>query len=421
MGGNRVSSPSFDVVIAGAGIIGLATGMKLLETLPGLSVAILEKENAVATHQTGHNSGVIHSGIYYRPGSLKARLCVTGSRELVAFCREHGVPHEMCGKVVIATAADQLPALDELYRRGMENGIAPLKMIGPEEVREYEPFARCIRGLHVPATGIVDFRRVAQAYADVFKSRGGKILFGKKVERVRALPPGLRITTPRGEVEARLFINCAGLYSDRVAELSGLEPPCRIVPFRGEYYRIRSERGFLVKNLIYPVPDPRFPFLGVHFTRMIDGKVEAGPNAVLAFAREGYSRSDVSFRELLATMSYPGFWRLVSRYWRNGVGEMARSFSKRLFARALRQLVPHISTKDLAPGGAGVRAQALGRDGKLLDDFLVLQSENMVHVLNAPSPAATSSLAIARHIVEIAAPHGSIGPDVRPRRIGTRS
>jgi len=391
---------SFDVAITGAGIIGLATAMTLLEELPGLRVAVLEKETMIASHQTGHNSGVIHSGLYYRPGSLKSRLCISGRDELVRFCREHNVEHDICGKVVIATREDELPALAELYRRGSENGVIGLQMLTPEEVKEFEPYAQCIRGMLVPGAGIVDFRRVAEAYADVFCKKGGELFLGAKVKKVKDLDAKtLRIETGRGVFKSRVLINCAGLYSDRVAKSSGLCPPCRIVPFRGEYYRIKPGRAFLVKNLIYPVPDPRFPFLGVHFTRMIDGRIEAGPNAVLAFAREGYGRTQIAPLELLETLGYAGFWRLVSRYWKTGMGEMMRSFSKSLFARALQDLLPSISKDDLEPGGAGVRAQALGHDGKLLDDFVIQQTEKMIHVLNAPSPAATSSLAIAKHIV----------------------
>lgn len=391
---------SFDVAITGAGIIGLATAMTLLEEFPGLRVAVLEKETMIASHQTGHNSGVIHSGLYYRPGSLKSRLCISGRDELVRFCREHNVEHDICGKVVIATREDELPALAELYRRGSENGVIGLQMLTPEEVKEFEPYAQCIGGMLVPGAGIVDFRKVAEAYADVFCKKGGELFLGAKVKKVKDLgEKTLRIETGRGVFKSRVLINCAGLYSDRVAKSSGLCPPCRIVPFRGEYYRIKPGRAFLVKNLIYPVPDPRFPFLGVHFTRMIDGRIEAGPNAVLAFAREGYRRTQIAPLELLETLGYAGFWRLVSRYWKTGMGEMMRSFSKSLFARALQDLLPSISKDDLEPGGAGVRAQALGNDGKLLDDFVIQQTEKMIHVLNAPSPAATSSLAIAKHVV----------------------
>jgi (S)-2-hydroxyglutarate dehydrogenase len=395
---------SYDVAIVGAGIIGLATGMKLLEAFPGLRVVILEKEDRIAAHQTGHNSGVIHSGIYYRPGSLKAGLCVAGYRELIDFCREHEVQFDICGKVVVAIRDEQLAALDELYRRGTENGVSGLRMISPSEVREIEPFAQCIKGLHVPTTGIIDFRQVAKAYSDVFRQKGGEVRLGSRVVRVEDRSSALQIATDEGQITAYHIINCAGLYSDRVAAMSGMEPPCRIVPFRGEYHGIRPRRSYLVKNLIYPVPDPRFPFLGVHFTRMIDGKIEAGPNAVLAFAREGYNRCSIAPLELLETLGYPGFWRLVWKYWKYGMGEMSRSFSKTLFARALRELMPEIVREDLIPGGAGVRAQALGRDGRLLDDFVILQNRRMIHVLNAPSPAATSSLAIANHLVGIAGP-----------------
>jgi L-2-hydroxyglutarate oxidase LhgO len=391
---------TFDVAIIGGGIIGLATGMRLLEEFPGLRTAILEKESMIALHQTGHNSGVIHSGLYYRPGSHKARLCASGRDELIGFCLDHNIKHEICGKVVLATRDEQLPALAELFRRGSDNGVAGLRMLSPEEVREFEPYAKCVRGMLVPGAGIVDFRQVAKAYAEVFGKKGGELFPGAKVKKVRHLDSKtLRIETSRGEFQSRVLINCAGLYSDRVARSCGMRPNCRIVPFRGEYYRIKPKSEYLVRNLIYPVPDPGFPFLGVHFTRMIDGKVEAGPNAVLAFAREGYGRTRVAPMELLETLSYPGFWRLASKHWRTGTGEMLRSFSKSLFTRALQELVPAVSKEDLEPGGAGVRAQALGCDGKLLDDFVIQQTEKAIHLLNAPSPAATSSLAIARHIV----------------------
>jgi L-2-hydroxyglutarate oxidase LhgO len=393
----------FDVAIIGAGIIGLATGMRLLEEFPGLRVAILEKENMIAAHQTGHNSGVIHSGLYYRPGSFKARLCTSGRDELIGFCRDHNVKHEICGKVVIATRDEQFTALAELFRRGSENGVAGLQMLSPEEVKEFEPYAKCVRGILVPGAGIVDFRQVAKVYAEVFGKKGGELFLGTGVRKVNDLDSKtLRIETGHGEFQSRVLINCAGLYSDRVARSCGIHPPCRIVPFRGEYYRIKPKREYLVRNLIYPVPDPGFPFLGVHFTRMIDGKVEAGPNAVLAFAREGYTKMRFSPTELWDTLSYHGFWRLASKHWRTGMGEMMRSFSKSLFAGALQELVPAVSRDDLEPGGAGVRAQALGNDGKLLDDFVIEQTDKVIHLLNAPSPAATSSLAIARYIVAVA-------------------
>jgi L-2-hydroxyglutarate oxidase LhgO len=403
----------FDIAITGAGIIGLATAMKVVEEFPGLKVAVFEKEKTIAAHQTGHNSGVIHSGLYYRPGSAKARLCAAGRDELVRFCRDHEVKHEICGKVVVATRDDQLPALAELYRRGSENGVAGLQMLTPREVKEIEPYARCIRGLLVPGTGIVDFTRVAEAYLDVFLKAGGKLFPGVKVEKIKDPDSKtLCIETSCGEFQSRVLINCAGLYSDCVARSCGMNPTCRIVPFRGEYYRIKPSRAHLVKNLIYPVPDPGFPFLGVHFTRTIDGGIEAGPNAVLAFAREGYAKTRISPVELLEILSYDGFRRLVRKNWRTGIGEMVRSFSKSLFARALKELMPAISRSDLEPGGAGVRAQALGHDGKLVDDFVIQQTDNVIHVLNTPSPAATSSLAIAKRIVKMALSMPRIGPGV---------
>lgn len=399
---------SHDVVIIGAGIVGLATAMKLQLRHPDKKVVVIEKENEPGCHQTGHNSGVVHSGIYYKPGSLKARLCVSGSAQLVRFCQEQDVPHEVCGKVVVATRPAEIPRLRELYRRGAANGVPGLQMLTPGEVAAHEPHVRCLSGLLAPTTGIVDFKRVADAYVSVFQGAGGTLVAGQKVESIGREATGIRIETNRGSLVTHLLINCAGLYSDHVARMAGLIPPCRIVPFRGEYYRIRPEKSHLVKNLIYPVPDPRFPFLGVHFTRMINGNVEAGPNAVLAFAREGYRRSSICIPELMEVLGYGGFWRMASRYWRPGLQEMIRSHSKDRFTKALQELIPGIGRDDLVAGGAGVRAQALGRDGKLLDDFVVLRSARMVHVLNAPSPAATSSLAIADHILGCVAPelHG---------------
>ena len=392
---------SHDVVIIGAGIVGLATAMKLLARDPKRKVAVVEKEEQPGSHQTGHNSGVIHSGIYYRPGSLKALLCVSGSAQLVRFCRDHGVSHEVCGKVVVATRPEEAAGLHELHRRGTANGVPGLRLLKPGEVRAFEPHVRCLSGLHVPTTGIVDFQRVAHAYGAVFRDSGGTVYLGHRVEGIRKESAGVRIETNRGSLFTRMIVNCGGLYSDHIARMAGVTPPCRIVPFRGEYYQIRPEKSHLVRNLIYPVPDPRFPFLGVHFTRMINGKVEAGPNAVLAFAREGYRKSSVCLPELMEVLAYGGFWRMASRYWRPGLQEVVRSHSRDRFTKALQELVPEIGPEDLAPGGAGVRAQALGHDGKLLDDFVVMRSEHMVHVLNAPSPAATSSLAIADHILDV--------------------
>ncbi len=393
----------FDIAFVGAGIVGTASAMKMVRANPGLRVAVIEKEDAPGRHQTGHNSGVIHSGLYYRPGSLKARLCVEGARQLVEFCREKGVPFELCGKVVLAVREDEIMRLHDLHTRGRANGVPDLRILHPDQVRDIEPHARSLLGLHVPSTGIVDFGRVTQAYVREFLSGGGSLFLGHRVAAVLRDSSLIHLETGRGRVSARSLVNCAGLYSDRVARMAGLNPPCQIVPFRGEYYRIRSDRSRLVRNLIYPVPDPRFPFLGVHFTRMLDGTVEAGPNAVLAYAREAYRKDRVVWSELLETLSYPGFRRMAGRYWRAGWHEILRSYSRTLFARALRNLVPEIRREDLLPGGAGVRAQALGPDGALLDDFVLLKEERMVHVLNAPSPAATSSLAIADIILQEAA------------------
>ncbi len=391
---------SFDVIVVGGGIIGLATAMTLAKTHPHLKLAVVEKELELAQHQTGHNSGVIHSGIYYRPGSLKATLCVRGAQHLVRFCQENAVPFERCGKLVVATDEKEIPGLQELYRRGNANGVPGLRLLGASEAKSFEPHTRCLQALHVPTTGIVSFQQVAQAYAHRFTSASGKVFLGHRVEAIEVSPHSLRLITSQGTFRSRFFINCAGLYADRVALMAGASIPCQIVPFRGEYYQIRQERSHLVRGLIYPVPDPRFPFLGVHFTRMIDGKVEAGPNAVLAWAREGYTKSDIAWHELLEVLKYKGFWRLASHYWCPGWQEMVRSYSKARFAQALQRLIPEICQEDLLPGGSGVRAQALGNDGALLDDFAIVQNERMLHVLNAPSPAATSSLAIAEYLVE---------------------
>jgi L-2-hydroxyglutarate oxidase len=386
-----------DVVIIGGGIVGVATGLQLLERAR-VSLCIVEAEQRLAAHQTGNNSGVIHSGLYYKPGSLKARNCVEGRRALLRFCEAHGVPVEICGKVVVATRPDQLPALDELERRGVANGLRGLRRLGAAEVRELEPHAAGCGGLHVPETGIVDYSRVTDGYADEVRALGGEILTGARVYAVARDGEEIVVETGRGERRARALVNCAGLQSDRVARMCGAAPDVRIVPFRGEYYTLRPEARHLVRNLVYPVPDPEFPFLGVHFTRRIGGEVEAGPNAVLALKREGYRWRDVSTRDLLATFGYPGFWRLARRYWKMGIGEMYRSLSKPAFVKALQALLPEITSADLAPGGAGVRAQALDATGALVDDFRIVAGSRMIHVLNAPSPAATASLSIGRGI-----------------------
>lgn len=397
-------SRSYDVTIVGAGIVGLASAMKLVASNPGLKVAVLDKEARPGFHQTGHNSGVIHSGIYYKPGSLKARLCVSGAQQLVRFCQERSVPYEICGKIVIATRPEEIPRLHELHRRGTANGVPGLRVMNPAEIKPLEPHAHCLLGLHVPTTGIIDFGKVAETYAEVFQDHGGALYLGYRLTGLKRDTGGIRLETTMNPIFSKVLINCGGLYSDHIARMAGLDPPCQIVPFRGEYYEIKPERRYLVKSLIYPVPDPRFPFLGVHFTRMMNGKVEAGPNAVLALAREGYRKSTISLPEIAETLGYRGFWHMASRYWRPGMKEMVRSHSTIRFAQALQRLVPQIRTGDLVPGGSGVRAQALGRDGALLDDFVVLQAKQMVHVLNAPSPAATSSLAIADHIIGVVSP-----------------
>jgi (S)-2-hydroxyglutarate dehydrogenase len=394
----------FDLTIVGGGIVGLATALEVVQRYPHLKLLVLEKENRLAAHQTGHNSGVIHSGIYYKPGSLKAQTCVSGATALVAFCERHGIPHERCGKVVVATAPQELPRLEELYRRGTANGVAGLEMIGSERLREIEPHATGIQALYVPTTGIIDFPRVAHTYARLVQEGGGEIKTGHSVQNIVHADGGLVLETSQGAMHSKFLINCAGLFSDRLARLAGAHPDLQIVPFRGEYYTIAPRRRGLVKNLIYPVPDPALPFLGVHFTRTIDGTVEAGPNAVLAFAREGYQKTDVDLHDLRETLTFPGFWAMVGKYWQTGLGEMHRSFSKRAFLKALQRLLPALTREDLQPGGSGVRAQAIATSGALLDDFVISVTANALHVLNAPSPGATASLAIGRLIVEKAAP-----------------
>jgi L-2-hydroxyglutarate oxidase len=392
---------TFDVAVVGGGIVGTATAMALLRRR-SLALAVLEKERRLAAHQTGNNSGVIHSGLYYRPGSLKARNCTAGREALYAFCAEHEIPFERCGKVVVATGEEQLGVLEELRRRGEANGLSGLRRLGPEEIHELEPHAAGIAGLFVPQTGIVDYTLVTEAYAEEIRRRGGEVVLEAPVRRIVRDGDGLVLETGRGEVRCRFLVNCAGLHSDRVARMAGAETGVRIVPFRGEYYEVVAERHELVRNLIYPVPDPEFPFLGVHFTRKIGGGVEAGPNAVLAFKREGYTRWSFSARDLLEALGSGGFWRMGCRYWRMGVGEYWRSWNKRAFVRALRALMPEITSDDLAPGGAGVRAQALDPDGTLVDDFRIVEAERQIHVLNAPSPAATASIAIGEGIADLA-------------------
>jgi L-2-hydroxyglutarate oxidase len=391
----------WDVVVVGGGIVGTATALALAER--GRSVAVLEGEARLAAHQSGHNSGVVHSGLYYRPGSLKAENCVAGREAMYRFCAEHDIPHERCGKLVVATAEDELPALAELERRGHANGLAGVRRLGRDEMREREPEVAGLAGLLVPETGIVDYARVTAAIAERVRAAGGEIRTGARLLACRHEPDGLAADTTAGAVHARLLVNCAGLQSDRVARLCGVDPGLAIVPFRGEYWALAPARRHLVRHLVYPVPDPAFPFLGVHFTRTIGGAVEAGPNAVLALRREGYRWTDVSPRDLAALAGYPGFWRMARRHWRTGLGEVHRSLSKHAFVAALRRLVPALRPDDLVPAGAGVRAQAVLPDGRLLDDFRIVEGAQSVHMLNAPSPAATASLAIGRRVAAMVA------------------
>jgi len=396
----------YDLTIVGGGILGLATALKLIRAHPSLRLLILEKEAEIARHQTGNNSGVIHSGLYYRPGSLKARSCVAGRKELMAFCDENAVPYEICGKVVVATSQEELPRLEELHRRGIANGLKDLQIIGPERLKELEPHATGIQGLHVPETGIIDYKKVAAAYAEKIRDAGGDIRLSQRVVGILDRPEEIVLQTSGGDYRTKHLINCCGLQSDIVAQMMGgannSEEEHRIIPFRGEYYKIARERQFLVRNLIYPVPDPTFPFLGVHFTRMARGGVEAGPNAVFAYAREGYRHTDINLSDLWRTISFKGFWAITGKYWQTGFGELYRSLSKSAFVRALQKLLPEIRESDLVPGGAGVRAQAVSASGALVDDFVIKQSRKSIHVLNAPSPGATASLAIGQQICEMA-------------------
>lgn len=391
-----------DVVIIGGGIVGLASALQLKIKNPDLKLVLLEKENALAKHQTGNNSGVIHSGIYYKPGSLKAANCINGYNRLLQFCDEEGIQYDLCGKIIVATKKEELPQLDKLFERGQQNGLQNLKRLSAGELKEYEPHVNGIAGIHVPQTGIIDFKEVADRYAEKIKALGGKIKLGEKVKKIISTNGTTVVYTDNNEYETKLLVNCAGLYSDKIATLTHKNLDVKIIPFRGEYYKIAKEKEYLVRNLIYPVPDPAFPFLGVHFTRMMKGGIEAGPNAVLAFAREGYKKSKIHLGELAESLTWPGFQKVAAKYWKTGFGEMYRSFSKAAFTRALQQLIPEIQEKDLVPGGAGVRAQACDRSGGLLDDFMILENANAINVCNAPSPAATSSLSIGDAVSDIA-------------------
>ena len=389
----------FDCVIIGGGIIGLSVAWAILERSPEVRIALLEKEDSLARHQTGRNSGVIHSGIYYKPGSLKANLCRAGRRRLVEFCERHGIRHEVCGKVIVATSPCELPRLNNLYERGIANGLTVKKLSG-DEVREIEPHVRCTEGIYVLETGIVDFVTVCRKLRELIESQGGELRTDAKVTGIQMKGGETLLETTNGTIRAGFIVNCGGLHSDRLAILAGARPDMRIIPFRGEYYELKPERRFLVRNLIYPVPDPQFPFLGVHFTRMIGGGVHAGPNAVLSLKREGYHRTSFNLGDFVDTMTYPGFWRLVRKHARSGLEEIHRSFSKKAFVRSLQKLIPEIREEDLVPAEPGIRAQALRPDGGLVDDFLIVNNRSGIHVCNAPSPAATASLEIGRVVAE---------------------
>jgi (S)-2-hydroxyglutarate dehydrogenase len=391
----------YDIVVIGGGIVGLATALQLIQKRPSLKIALLEKEDWVAKHQTGNNSGVIHSGIYYKPGSLKATNCLRGYQLLVDFCRENNVPFELCGKIIVASNESEIPLLQNIYQRGIDNGLANLRKLRQGELKEYEPHVTGVEGLFVPQTGIVDYRLVAEAYYRLLLEKGIEVFFNTKATSILDRSRNQEVTTATKTFLTDFVISCAGLYSDKVAGMSVKDLHVKIVPFRGEYYKLKKEKEYLVKNLIYPVPDPNFPFLGVHFTRMARGGVEAGPNAVLAFKREGYKKSDINIAELFETLTWPGFQKVAAKYWRTGLSEMYRSFSKSAFTKALQKLVPEIQKQDLEEGGAGVRAQACDRTGGLLDDFMIYETEKSIHVCNAPSPAATSSLAIGETIARM--------------------
>ncbi|MGD8366603.1 MAG: L-2-hydroxyglutarate oxidase [Desulfobacterales bacterium] len=404
-----------DLVIVGGGIVGLATAMALTEQTPA-KIVLIEAEGRLARHQTGNNSGVIHSGLYYKPGSLKARNCWEGRKKLIAFCRLEGIPFEQCGKLVVAVRKEEVPLLEDLERRGQANGLSGLRRLSPAQIKDHEPYAAGIDALHVPETGIVDYVSVAEAFARKVRQSGGCIETGRRFLGLERRPDQLVVKTDEGPLLSRFLINCGGLQCDRIARKCGLSPAIRIVPFRGEYYKLSPRGRFLVKNPIYPVPNPAFPFLGVHFTRLIGGGVEAGPNAVLAFCREGYKKTDFSLKDTLDTLTYTGFWRLAARYWKTGLGEMHRSASKAAFARALQHLIPSVSAADLAPGGAGVRSQALSPEGRLLDDFHIAGDRRTIHVLNAPSPAATASMSIGSIIANMAARRFGVGSSSAIRR-----
>lgn len=402
-----MSANHSDVIIAGAGIVGLATAYQIKRMRPGWKVHVLEKEPAPALHQTGHNSGVVHTGVYYKPGSLKAKNCIDGRKELLSFCDAHRIPYQKKHKLIVATHTKELPRLQEIYKRGQANGVPGLKLLSKAQVAEIEPNVNALEALLVPECHIIDYRKVSEVLCDWIRTHQGDITFNEPVIEIKQQEKSCLIIGKNKNYQSRYFINCTGLYSDRIARASLHPVSHQILPFRGEYYELSSEKRGLVDGLIYPVPDPKFPFLGVHLTPMINGKVEAGPNAILALAREGYRKSDFDWRDTKELFAFPGFWKMAARYWRAGAYELARSFSKQIFLRDLRRLVPAIEEKDLTPGGAGIRAQVVTREGKLLDDFALFQERNCMHVLNAPSPAATASFSIGRTLAEMAIQTGT--------------
>jgi (S)-2-hydroxyglutarate dehydrogenase len=392
----------YDIVIVGGGIVGLATAYQLKQLNPAYKLCLIEKETTLGRHQTGHNSGVIHSGLYYKPGSLKAKNCIDGYSMMIDFCNTNNIKYELCGKLVVATQKEELPLLDNLYQRGLENGLTRIEMLGKEAANEIEPHVSLLKAINVPYTGIIDYLEVCEKLGDLVKATDGEIYLGEKVTNIIEKVGYSEVITPNRTVQAKLVINCAGLYCDKVAGYTQKNLDTRIIPFRGEYYMLKEDRKYLVKNLIYPVPDPNFPFLGVHFTRMIEGGVEAGPNAVFAFAREGYTKSDINLKEMFESLAWPGFQKVIKKYWKTGMGEMYRSFSKAAFTKALQHLIPEIDEDDLIPAEAGVRAQACDRTGGLIDDFKIIDDALTINILNAPSPAATSSLSIGKTVAQMA-------------------
>ncbi|KAA2224375.1 L-2-hydroxyglutarate oxidase [Chryseobacterium sediminis] len=392
---------NYDIIIIGAGLVGLATAYQTKLKNPDSKILILEKENDVALHQSGHNSGVIHSGIYYKPGSLKAKNCIEGYNSVINFAEKYGIRYDLCGKIIVATSQEELPLLDNIYKRGVENGLQDLKYLSREEFREIEPHCEGVKAIKVPQTGIVDYPGIAKKIKELFEELGGEVRFNNEVKNIIDKGSEIIVNTNISEFKTKKLISCAGLYSDKITKMTNEKNDVVIIPFRGEYYKIKDEKKYLVKHLIYPVPDPSFPFLGVHFTRMIDGNIEAGPNAVLAFKKEGYHFFDFNFNETMQTMLWPGFRKIVAKYGKTGMGEMHRSLSKSAFTKALQKLLPEIQENDLVAGGSGVRAQACDRNGGLIDDFDIVKNGNIIHVRNAPSPAATSCLSIGNKISEL--------------------